>query len=195
MMNADQHDLLCELINIGVGRAAHSLNALIDSCVSLNVPVIELRELKGLGHSRERLTAIQMEFGGAFRGVSSLVFPAESATKLASLLVGEEDDSLGLDTLKMGALCEIGNILLNAVVGSIGNVLAEELAYSVPDYSEGTLRTLLERGFGEVDGQLILAKMEFNVEEHRIQGSVLLYFEFGSMQAFCDSLTAALLAA
>lgn len=195
MLSNEQHDLLCELINIGVGRAANSLNALINSRVTLAVPTIEVRELSEVENSTELLTAIQMEFGGAFKGMSSLIFPAESASKLTSLLIGEEEDPIGLDTLRMGALCEIGNILLNAVVGSIGNVLLEELEYSVPDYAEGTLRSLLERGAHEVDGQMILAKMEFNVEEHRIRGSVLLYFEFGSMQAFCESLNCALAAA
>ena len=194
-LTPDHHDLVCELLNIGVGRAAASLNALIDSHVSLSVPDVKMVHVKDLESAagNERISSIMMAFEAEFSGVSSLVFHTEGALRLASLLLCSQDESsLSLDALQMGALCEVGNILLNAVMGSIGNVLSSEISYAIPEYWEGSISSMVEKGLDSVEGYVLMAEMEFGVAEHRIKGSVLFYFEIGSYQPFCDALDRAL---
>ena len=129
-------DALQELVNIGVGRAAGVLNDMLASPIQLNIPEVRLLtpeelklELKNqFGDSL--LATVQLSFSGSFSGTAELVFPTESAATLVSVLTGEAPGTPDLDVVKIGALLEIGNIVLNGIMGSLSNALIEHLDYS-----------------------------------------------------------------
>jgi len=182
--SAEQIDGLRELINIGVGRAASILNTMLASHIVLQVPFVKFlnpgdfkNEIEYLG--REHLAAVELGFKGIFSGSSQLIFTAETAHKLVTTLVGDnpvdEDD---IDVIKAGTLSEIGNIVLNGVMGSISNMLKIHLDYSVPNYLEGNADALLLRpGIESPDRTIILARTRFFVEKLQIDGDIALFFE------------------
>jgi len=193
-----QIDGLTEMVNIGVGRAAASLSELIGERIELHVPSIEVCQLDELvaqmeSGDRELETSIVQDFRGNVSGRAVLSFPRESGLKLGQVL-GNLDtmpDEVDLDL--QGILVEVGNILLNAVLGTVGNVLDSTLAYTVPELCTGSRAgTLLtERVVGDSrDHAILIADARFRVSARDISGSLVVLFEVGSI----DTLSRALLA-
>ncbi len=191
-----QVDALKELINIGVGRAAGSLHQMLHTHVSLKVPHVEIfspSELKGnmlKEEIAERLTAVRMVFGGPFGGSASLVFPPDSATKLVDVVTGDERGRNDLDAIRVGALTEVGNIVLNGVMGSIGNIIKRRISYGLPVYMEDTLENLLTPQTAEPIDTILLARTHFKIEQFKIEGDIILLFEIGSFDALLAAINA-----
>lgn len=191
VLTADQTDALKELLNIGVGKAAAVLNEMIDSHVQLQVPSLRVAMISQLeeqltDENDSRLASVRLGFNGAFSGDAMLVFPTDSAAKLVSILTGEEPESPDLDSIRIGAITEVGNILMNGVMGSIGNVLDQQINYSIPTYTEDTLDKLLAISDLENRSAALLAETRFIVEQLHIEGDIILAFEVGSFDALLD---------
>ena len=196
-LTADEIDALKELINIGVGSAAGMLNEMIQFPIELQIPEIELvsaNELRSQLKKRfgiEPLSTVQLGFSGSFRGSAQLLFPTESAVNLVSVLTGEEKGSPDLDALKISTLSEVGNMIINGVMGSIGNILDQPLDYEVPYYAEEEIEGLLLNEKSLDSGSVLLAPAHFNIEQLQIQGDILLFFDVGSFQMLLKAIAAA----
>ncbi|SMP66132.1 chemotaxis protein CheC [Desulfonatronum lacustre] len=191
-LTSNQLDVLQELINIGVGHAAGTLNQMSGQHVSLFAPEVIVvpieKMLSGeIIDATQKVTAIKLSFSGKFSGMASLMFPPESANKLITIILGEEPVAEDMDMMRMGVLQEVGNIVLNGVMGSIGNLLMEHIEYLPPDYYETSFADLLLSD-GPRDNMLLLAKTNFVLEERLIQGDILVMFRLRTF----DSLLAAL---
>ena len=120
----DAIDAMRELLNVGVDQAAAVLSELIGRRIELTIPSVRI--CRG-DDCRERLygelqhqtqTVISQEFDGTLGGCASLCFAADSSLALARLLSGEiGESSAGLDAELSGILLEVGNIVLNGVMG------------------------------------------------------------------------------
>lgn len=194
-VNDEILDALREIINIAVGRAAGTLNELLGHHVTLEVPQVAVLQPEDLlnhvtRQSGESVSLVVLQFKGPYNGLSTLLFASDSASKLVDLLVGEEVPVEELDAIKTGTLAEVGNILLNAVMGSIGNVLGTKLSYSIPSYQEGNLGLILQPML-QHESSALEVTTRFTVQSRQIVGEFLLLFEIGSFDAFVASLQAA----
>ena len=178
---------LTEIVNIGIGKAAEVLNELLNSHIELKVPTVLVlnkdntpAELKSL--QKQILSCVQLGFHGSFSGKAALVFPPESAVKLVSVLMGEEFEGADLDDVMTGTLSEVGNILINSVIGSISNVLEDPLDFTIPNYHEGQVHDLL--GINNLDSSLsiLLIRADFKVLDLHISGDIFLIFEVDSFE-------------
>lgn len=183
-----QFDALQELVNIGVGRAAGMLNQMVDSRIILEIPYIKVLNAADLHKELAKkfngdcFAAVRQGFKGSFCGTAELVFPTESASKLVAVLTGEEQGSPDLDAVKIGTLSEIGNIIINSVMGSISNLLRQHMNYALPLYLEDTVENLLLLdNIG--NSTIILAQTSFIIERLEITGDMLLVFELSSFDA------------
>ncbi|MBW4453788.1 MAG: chemotaxis protein CheX [Nostoc indistinguendum CM1-VF10] len=191
-VTAEELDALQELINIGVGRAASLLNEMVDSHIRLKIPVVKVltateayQELTKRFHD-EALAAVKLRFTGSFHGTASLIFPTDSASTLVAVLTGE-DPSADLDAVKIGTLSEIGNIVINGVMGSLSNVLKRHLNYTLPVYLEDTLENLLLSAY-ESDSKILLAQASFTIERFEIIGDIILIFLVGTFDALITAM-------
>jgi len=196
-LNDDQKDALTESINIGVGRAAGSLGQLVGERIELAVPRIrtctftELSEY--LGSQQEVLdTLVTQDFFGIANGRSLLGFSKASGVKLAQIL-GAGDGTLDeLDLDYCSLLEEIGNIVLNAVLGSLANLMQTNLTYAVPElYTETPLEDVLTRRMPSVkneQGLVLLADAHFGVARREIHGSLVIAFEMNDIETVLDSI-------
>lgn len=183
----DAHlDALQELINIGVGRAASMLNQMLDSQIVLEIPVVSVLTLSQIQAELEKrfgkdsLAAVKLNFTGSFSGKANLVFPTESAATLVSLLTGEEIDSPDLDSVKIGTLSEVGNIVINGIMGSISNVLNQHLNYAIPIYMEDSIKQILSLEYISEETIFLLAQTRFAIKTLEIIGEIVLIFEMES---------------
>jgi chemotaxis protein CheC len=183
----DTHiDALQELINIGVGRAASMLNQMLESRIVLEIPVVSVLSLKNLQKELQKrfkgdsFAAVRLNFTGSFSGKANLVFPTESASTLVSLLTGEEIDSPDLDSVKIGTLSEVGNIVINGIMGSISNVLNQHLDYAIPIYMEDSISHILSLDNTNEQTIFLLAQARFTIETLEVMGEIILIFEMDS---------------
>lgn len=109
-------------------------------------------------------------FSGSFSGSAQLLFPTDSAVKLVSVLTGEQKGSPDLDSLKISTLSEVGNMVINGIMGLIGNILDQPLDYAVPYYAEEEIEALLLKEESVDSGSVLLAPTHFSIEELPIQG-------------------------
>jgi len=193
----DQTDALTELINIGIGHAAASLNSMVGHHIQLHVPRVYLAHRTMMMQQFHTdfcdTSSVLMKFSGVFGGSTALIFPKESAEILVACLTGETKDSSVMDELKSGALTEVGNILINGVMGSISNMLQTTLQYSVPDYIEGSLDRLIDIG-EEAGSSILVAETIFNVHDLHVKGSIVLFFHVSSFALLLQKLDEEMLA-
>ncbi len=180
-INAEQLDALQELLNIGVGRAAGSLNQMLEKPIRLHIPFLQLGKMEELSQEVQKmkdttLSSVQLPFKGTFSGSSCLLFPTDSAKALVIALTGEPDDPDTMDSLRESTLTEIGNIVLNGVMGSLANILNHQIIYSVPYYQETSIQGLLQPTPSDSSEVILWARTQFTIEEYDLTGDILLMF-------------------
>lgn len=184
-INPEQLDALKELINIGVGQGGEILNSILQSHISLSVPKIEIIDYKSIHslpatESDTELSAVEMSYRGSFSGSIQLVFPKSDATKLVNLLAGDDSNERRMDEIRSGTLKEIGNVLLNAVMGTISNFFSFSLRYSLPVYLEGSIDDLLKVLKTGEPSIIIRARTRFTIDDIAVDGSLILFFAIKS---------------
>jgi chemotaxis protein CheC len=184
-----QFDTVREVINIGVGKAAGILNKMFTYRIDLEVPTISILSAEDLIKElddglHESISSVNLSFKGEFSGLAKLIFPTESAAKLVTAFTEEDTDEEDLDEIRSATLAEIGNIVLNSLMGSIGNSLSLRINYSTPIYIEDRIEQLLNLKKAQVEPYSMLAKTKFNIEKLNISGNFVLLFEIGSLDKF-----------
>ncbi len=74
-----------------------------------------------------------------------LVFPEVHSLELVRSLLKENVPLDSLTDLEQEALMEVGNIILNACLGSISNALGEPINCSMPSFRKRESRSLLDQ--------------------------------------------------
>lgn len=192
-----QIDVIKELVNIGVGHAAGLLNQMTHTHIVLHIPEVRVLDMDELPAAlsipqRERIAAIKLPFEGAFSGAAVLAFPSASAASLVSILIGADDRGMDMDSLRIGTLQEIGNIVLSGVMGSLGNILAEHVRYLPLDYFEDHGENLVP-ALGNSKATILFVRAHFELEGRSIAGDIVILFRlgsFGTLLAAIDRLRA-----
>jgi chemotaxis protein CheC len=191
-LNADQEDAIREIFNIGIGRAAARLSELLGTRIEMAVPRVTLRLLDAaaepeLSSNGSPAVVIIQDFRGPLSGRSALSLPQASALRLAQLLgeVAEPVDELDLEM--SGILTEVGNIMLNSVLGAIANMIDTHLVYTIPHfYSARHASVLLSQGSLD-PGALLTADADFRVRQDSVHGSLLVAMETCGIEAILDA--------
>ncbi len=136
-LTATQQDALVELINVAFGRAAASLSSLTGQRVLLEVPEITVCPLGDLGQLlgkvvQGEIATVHQIFGGEVAGDALLLLDYQGAVLLSELLVEQRPKVKRLDVSDREVLTEVGNILLNACLGTFGNMLQVHISFAVP---------------------------------------------------------------
>lgn len=182
-------DALSELVNIGVGRAAASLSTMVKEKIDLSVPkvvTISFRELSSQLDMEKELSGdtlvsmVQQPFVGKVGGTASILFPLSSARKLVGLLTDGLLTAEELDLEMEAALTEVGNILINGVMGTIGNITGMEINFQLPEYQKCSTGEL-EHSFQDRD--LMLAMVLIAIQGQEIKGHLILLFDLPSLES------------
>lgn len=147
-LTALQQDALIELLSIGFGRAAASLSQLTGHRVVLEVPQVSVHPISSLDSAlralvQDEVASVHQIFSGPVAGDALLILDYKGAAMLKELLTDEPPLPLPLDASAREVLTEVGNILLNACLGTFGNLLQVQVSFSVPQLSLETLSEIL----------------------------------------------------
>lgn len=191
-LKKDQLDSLTELINIGVGRAAKALNDLTESHIILRVPRIEIYNYTELDKIAERfgqgpVAAVLQGFHGKYTGRAALIFPPEAALNLVIGITGEEPEATDLDAIQSGTLSEVGNIVINALIGTIGNLLQNRLDFDLSEYKRDVISNLFtDSKYHSEQSFVLLSEVHFLIKKMDISGHILLSFDIESLDTLFD---------
>ena len=194
MLSAKQIDTITEIINIGVGKGSASLSQMIDGEILLNVPYVNvisfddvLGEIEKLGGGHY-VHSVEMRFSGEYEGSANIILSDESSKQLASLLIHEDPDSNAIAEMKDGLMIEVGNIILNAIMGSFGNILDAPLDYHMPKSYEGDVHGIYNQLDKDRYNQVLVCHTNFTIRGKNVSGDILIMYE---MRSF-DKLTGVL---
>jgi chemotaxis protein CheC len=196
-LSDDERDAITELFNISVGDAANSLSQMVEERVILSVPHLVLIEREQAPdyiekHSSQRISAIQQAFKGSLSGTAVLFFPEEKSLELVRALLQEDVPLDSLTDLEQDSMVEVGNIILNAILASITEMLDMDVRCGLPDFLSGNCRHLLEKLFtvensnneASSDDPVIVLFVDFMTGENEIKGYVVLLLDGIALQTF-----------
>lgn len=186
-----EQDALAEIANMGVSRAAASLRRMVGEQVLLSVPAVNIvsrrvaSRMVEKGHS-PKLVAVQQSFEGPFSGRALLIFPEAQSLELVRSIVGEEHSLEDVIDLEQEALAETGNIILNACLATIANVLRRTMRMSLPSIVRGDGDTLFDVREGSRDGLVLFLYIDFTIKNRDVRGFIALLMGLPSIAALKD---------
>ncbi len=186
-----ERDAISEIANMGVSRAAASLRQLVGEQVLLSVPsvrIVSREEAAGLvERGSPKLVAVQQSFEGPFSGRALLIFPQAQSLELVRSIVGAEHSLEDIIDLEQEALAETGNIILNACLATIANVLRKTMRMSLPSVIRGDGATMFETEKLTSGGNLVLfLYIDFTIKNRDIRGFIALLMDLPSITALKD---------
>jgi chemotaxis protein CheC len=192
---SSQSDALGELVNIAFGRAAAALSSLVQQRVELYPPEVNLYSLDELVEILQQryqadFVSVHQIFSGSVKGDALLLINNSDAATLVSLLGNDTPQPRPLLASDREALLEVGNILLNAFVGSFGNLLKVRISFTVPDLRIDNVSAML-RTLSVDEDQLhyaLLIKTQFVLVNGGASGHVALIMGVSSLEALFDAM-------
>ena len=183
-----QEDALIELLNIGFGRAAASLSQLTGHRVVLDVPQVSIHPISAVRSALKTVVdddvaSVHQIFSGPVAGDALLVLNHQAAGILKELLTDEPPLPLPLDASAREVLTEIGNILLNACLGTFGNLLNVQVSFSVPRLDLDTLDGVLQSLIVNREGMryALLVHAGFKLRDAEVTGYLVIVLSVASL--------------
>jgi chemotaxis protein CheC len=178
-----EKDALAEIANLGVSRAAASLRQMVGEQVLLSVPAVNLVTRDAASRLVERgnetkLVAVQQSFEGPFTGRALLIFPAAQSLELVRSVLGDAHSLEDVFDLEQEALAETGNVILNACLATIANVLRRSMRMSLPSIIHGDGASLFRGGSGDL---VLFLYIDFTIKRHDIHGFIALLMDVPSI--------------
>ncbi|HEY1912321.1 MAG TPA: hypothetical protein VGG73_15465 [Vicinamibacterales bacterium] len=183
-----QHDALIELLNIGFGRAGASLSQLTGHRVLLEVPQVTVRQIDEVGTALKEVidtdvASVHQIFSGPVSGDALLMLDQAGAAILKELLTNEPALPFAIDASAREVITEVGNILLNACLGTFGNILNVQVSFSVPRLSLETVGAILESLRVNHEGvrYALLIHAGFKLRDTEIRGYMVIVLSVASL--------------
>lgn len=170
---AVERDCLIELCNIAVGRAAASLSVMVEQEITLTIPDFDIiPHAQALSFITSRtcgpVCVVNSSFSGRISGDLYLMFPHEDGMRLVRRLLHNAPPLSDLTELERDALLEVGNIILNAFLGELGNMTDVRFDCGLPDLRVGPAHSVLRaRGASDI---VLLFRISFGLAADAISG-------------------------
>jgi len=181
-------DALTEVFNIGAGRAALSLSEIVRDEVRLSVPRIQFCTLSEitpevLSLNSPRLGAVKQQFSGPFNAEAMLLFTEEGALEIVRDMMGSQLSIEELAEFEQEAMCELGNIILNACLSAMADILGLTLDSSLPVYSVDSSDVILQQIIVEANQPVMLVlHIDLVIEKRHSQGYLVFLLSATSLE-------------
>lgn len=183
-----QRDALIELLNIGFGRAAASLSELTGHRVLLEVPQVSVHAIDELNNALrvvldDPVASVHQIFSGPVGGDALLILNYSAAGMLKELLTNEAPLPLPIDASAREVLTEVGNILLNACLGTFGNILKVQVSFSVPHLNLDTLHEVMRSLLVNREGlrYAMVVHAGFKLRDAEVKGYLVIVLSVASL--------------
>lgn len=195
LLTTTQEDILKELYNVFVGEATNLLSEILQKRIFLSVPEIKLLSLQELKASKQEnfipvlngtVLSASLKFGNVFSGRADFIFPAEQIKYVTTLCLGEEyiveDGEFSFNDEDFDIVKEIGNIILNAIMGGMGSLMEMKLEYDVPQVILHNAGEFYKALASSEESNLLLLYVSFGVDDSKVLGLILIKFSLESIE-------------
>ena len=191
VLDDTEQDAITEIANLAISRAANALRQMVAEEVLLSVPIVRVvtRETAATlvdGNHRNRLVAVQQTFNGPFSGAALLIFPEPQSLELVRAIVGRERSLQDLVDLEQEALGETGNIILNACLATVANILHQKMEISLPSVIRGDGETLFRSAASASENLVLFLYIDFKLRQREISGFLALLMDLPALTVFRD---------
>ncbi|WP_394781224.1 chemotaxis protein CheX [Undibacterium sp.] len=181
-------DALGEVFNIGAGRAAASLSEIVGDEVKLSVPSVEIRKSSEvnaaiLEMNSAKFGAVTQQFTGPFDAKALLLFTEHHALEIVRDMMGSQMSTEELAEFEQDAMCELGNIILNACLSAMADMLKISLSSSLPSYTVATTEELF-RSIGQNHDQpfILILHIDLIIEKRLSEGHLVFLLSSESLK-------------
>lgn len=193
-MNELERDIIREILNIGLARAADSFAAIAQERVLLEVPNLDLLPstsiIERVREYQARYIAIQSDIRGDFNGSTFMFFSGQHVQRLSRVCLRMQvSDSLQLTELQESLLLEISNIITGALVTQLANILKANIYGAPPKAPTGDLATALISLMpeSEVLQPLIFSVItQFSDKENSVELPLMLFFDRATFEKILE---------
>ena len=190
-----QKDALTELINIGYGRAAGALSELTGYRITLEVPRLGMFPIEEIAPQigdmiSGEVASVTQVFSGPLAGNALLLLDERAAVMLSELLTDDVSPSGAFDSGAREIITEVGNILLNALLGVFGNLLQVQVSFTVPRLRVDTIDSVLQ-SITVQEEELRYALMihtRFHLRASNVTGYLVMILGITSLDRMLDEL-------
>jgi len=189
-----QKDAMSKLLNIGMVNAAMTLNELTNEKIELSVPNVALCNqqdtLRQINIPADTsITVINESFSGLITGNASIVLSESQSLNFVRALHHEDYFTLDyLTEIEYEAIAEIGNIILNACVGSIANNLNQDISLSIPTCITGKRNNIVSNLSNKDAEDILYFHSLFTLKESNIKGYLMLLMDQTSVNVLKSEL-------
>lgn len=162
------------------------LSDIVQRKISLQIPKIEILEKEDgeLQLSKQfsglfdgALMVSTISFTNSLKGKANLVFPADKIKELVTLCSGDgsipPEDTVFTD-VDFDVIREIGNILLNCILGEFGNLINVQLTYDLPHVAVYDRIDFSKDIDNEKNHSFMILFVTFLIDETEIEGAVII---------------------
>ncbi|AZP11113.1 MULTISPECIES: chemotaxis protein CheC [Undibacterium] len=181
-------DALTEVFNVGAGRAAASLSEIVGDEVKLSVPSIEVKKSSEADSSvialnSARFGAVSQQFSGPFDAEAVLLFTEDHALEIVRDMMGSQMSIEELAEFEQEAMCELGNIILNACLSAMADMLSISLNSSLPTYRIATTEEIFKGISNSTDQPYILVlHIDLTIEKRHSEGHLIFLLSSKSLR-------------
>ena len=185
-----EEDLLTELFNLGVGSAAASLSEMVKQEINLSVPHIDFLSIDQIADklgAEKSICSVSQLISGPFTAQSMLLFPEENSSEIVRQLLGNDLPDDTLIELQKEAFAEIGNVVINACIGSFSNAFKEEFTIDLPIFGLDKLGELLRHSDQKNDTALFI-RIDLTLSSSQVTGYMVFLMSSISLKQLKEAL-------
>lgn len=201
-MNNTVYDILKELFNVSVGQAASMLSEIISKKILLDVPNIKIVRFEDKRFQLDQyfpkvldgtLLVSSICFQNKLTGKANLVFPGSKMRTFINLCLHNEENSTQgeheFTDIDFDIIKEVGNIILNCIIGEIGNQLSINLNYSLPEVKVFNKIDFEQDIENKEYGYLLMLYITFTIDDVKINGAVIVNLTLNSLNELITRIT------
>lgn len=182
-----KEEVLKDFFDKGIDRSAAILSEVINKRIQLSVAEVRLLDVK---YSKYELKSClndiingtimgsEIFFNENSQGKANLIFPAGKMREFINLCLQEADEDyyqdLKFTDIDFDVIKEVGNIVLNAILGEIGRCTAIKFEYTLPEMRLFN-DTDIENSIGNKEyPHILILHITFSIEDFEMQGAIII---------------------
>jgi len=176
--NAQQEDVLKELINVSFGLSASLIGDMLDNHAKLHIPEISSIDILNLDDKIVEVLEDDCEFYltkqrflGSFNGEVLFVFNHYSANVFSNLLLKQEESD---ENDIKSSILELTNIITSACIGKFCEIINGETIFKVPSIEKRETSEMDK--YDKIEGydNVIVIKTALDIEKENILGHMFI---------------------
>ncbi|HEX8656449.1 MAG TPA: chemotaxis protein CheC [Hymenobacter sp.] len=179
-----ERDIIREILNIGLARAADSFAVIAQERVLLEVPNIDLLVsddiLLRVRDYQAKHVPIQSDIRGDFNGTTLMFFSGQHIQRLSRVCLRmQTTETLEVNELQESLLLEISNIITGALVTQLANILKANIYGAPPTVPRGDITEIMQSVLPQHQLQPLIFSVitQFSDKDNMVELPLMLFFD------------------